>query len=259
MCFARVGKALERCLSLIKRSKDLVEQIISPVKFDTKLFIQKVKCFFFNQVFYCALLTIFFSRGNNFFITITKYILAFSNFLLQGKVLFRTRWQVTSLSRLLEHNVKSYNHLIFIIFHCRTAGAKVLLPLHSLTHKIHFFSFFFNDYNMAAGLREQAINVTQSWLGILQSLLLVKPTTVNFLLLADRILNFLCLELLADKAQFNFFCSLRVVVAQELLAPLLARALFFGLYCICIASAIIEGHSLQHARTSKRLNCGDSC
>ena len=52
--------------------------------------------------------------------------------------------------------------------------------------------------------------------------MLVKPTTVNFLrlfavcgrprnflrLLADRILNFLRLELLAEKAQFNFFLPL---------------------------------------------------
>ena len=34
LCFARVGKLLVRCL-LLKRSKDLVEKIISPVKFDT--------------------------------------------------------------------------------------------------------------------------------------------------------------------------------------------------------------------------------
>ena len=47
--------------------------------------------------------------------------------------------------------------------------------------------------------------------------------TRNFLrLLADRILIFLRVEVLADKAQFN----LHVLAAQELLAPLLARALF---------------------------------
>ena len=60
-----------------------------------------------------------------------------------------------------------------------------------------------------------------------------KPTTVfavcnrtricNYLwLLANRILNFLGLELLVDKAQINFFS------AQELLTPLLAHALFLG-------------------------------
>ena len=34
LCFAHVGKSLARCLFL-KRSKDLVEKFISPVKFDT--------------------------------------------------------------------------------------------------------------------------------------------------------------------------------------------------------------------------------
>ena len=70
------------------------------------------------------------------------------------------------------------------------------------------------------------------------SLLLVEPTTVNFLqlfavcsrtcnflqLLADRILNFLCLELLAEKHNLTSFCRLRVLAVQELLAPLLACA-----------------------------------
>ena len=68
-------------------------------------------------------------------------------------------------------------------------------------------------------------------------ILLVKPTTVNFLrlfavcgrtrnflrLLADRILNSLRL-----KRNLTSFCRLRVLAAQELLAPLLARALFLG-------------------------------
>ena len=74
-----------------------------------------------------------------------------------------------------------------------------------------------------------------------KSVLLVKPTTVNFLqvlrfgrtcsflqLLADRILNFLVLELLADEAQFNFFSPLACSAVQELLEPLLVRALFLG-------------------------------
>ena len=72
--------------------------------------------------------------------------------------------------------------------------------------------------------------------------MLVKPTTVNFLqvfavfgrtrsflqLLAGRILNFLVLELLADKAQFNFFSPLACSAVQELLEPLLVCALFSG-------------------------------
>ena len=51
----------------------------------------------------------------------------------------------------------------------------------------------------------------------------------NFLwLLARRILNFLRFELLVDKPQFQFFHHSCVLAVQELLAPLLARALFLG-------------------------------
>ena len=47
-------------------------------------------------------------------------------------------------------------------------------------------------------------------------------------LLADRILNSLRLELLALKRNLTSICRLHVLAAQELLAPLLARALFLG-------------------------------
>ena len=66
-------------------------------------------------------------------------------------------------------------------FHCGSAGLQehkfyyylilILLALRSLTHKIHFS---FNDYSTTVGLREQAINVTQLWLGIL------KPLPIHF-------------------------------------------------------------------------------
>ena len=70
-------------------------------------------------------------------------------------------------------------------------------------------------------------------------LLLVKPTTGNFLrlfavcsrtcnflrLLVDRILNSLPLELFAEKAQFNFFLPLAAFCATS------CACIIFGLYC----------------------------
>ena len=47
-------------------------------------------------------------------------------------------------------------------------------------------------------------------------------------LFLDRILNFLRLEVLAIKRNSTSFHRLRVLAAQELLAPLLAGALFLG-------------------------------
>ena len=96
--------------------------------------------------------------------------------------------------------------------------------------------------------------------------LYILPTTVSFLqvfavccrtcnflrLLADRILIFSRLKLLQIKCNVTSFHRLRVLAVQELLAPLLAHALFlgctvhvacscttscaciiFGLYCVC--------------------------
>ena len=75
--------------------------------------------------------------------------------------------------------------------------------------------------------------------------MLVKPTTVNFLrlfqvcgrtrnlwLLADRILNFLHLELLADKAQFNFFLPLACSCGARTSSATSCVCIIFGLYCI---------------------------
>ena len=83
LCFARVGKSLARCLFL-NCSKDLVAKIISPVKFDTNhsnskmLFLKQLIVY---QSFYSSLL-------------------AFSYFLLEGKVLCFARVGM-SLSRCL--------------------------------------------------------------------------------------------------------------------------------------------------------------
>ena len=76
-------------------------------------------------------------------------------------------------------------------------------------------------------------------------LLLVKPTTVNFLrlfavcgrarsflrLLADRILNSLRLELLALKAQFNFFLPLACSCGARTSCATSCACIIFGLYC----------------------------
>ena len=89
-------------------------------------------------------------------------------------------------------------------------------------------------------------------------LLLVKPTTVNFLrlfvvcgrtrnflrLLVDRILNFLRI-----KRNLTSFCCLRVLVAQELLVPLLVCALFLGCtvarchYLMAMEDTVISSYS----------------
>ena len=83
--------------------------------------------------------------------------------------------------------------------------------------------------------------------------MLVKPTTVSFLqvfvvccrtcnflrLLADRILIFSRLKLLQIKCNVTSFHRLRVLAVQELLAPLLAHALFLGctVHVACSCSA----------------------
>ena len=77
-------------------------------------------------------------------------------------------------------------------------------------------------------------------------LLLVKSTTVNFLrlfavwgrtcnflrLLADRILNSLHLELLAEKAQFNFFLLLACSCGARTSCTTSCACIILGLYCI---------------------------
>ena len=56
--------------------------------------------------------------------------------------------------------------------------------------------------------------------------------TRNFLrLLADRIWNFLCLELLADKAQFNFFSPLACSCGARTSCATSCACIIFGLYC----------------------------
>ena len=76
--------------------------------------------------------------------------------------------------------------------------------------------------------------------------MLVKPTTVNFLrlfavcgrarsflrLLADRILNSLHLELLALKAQFNFFLPLACSYGARTSCATSCACIIFGLYCM---------------------------
>ena len=57
----------------LKHSEDMVEKIVSPVIFDTKSFIQTVKCSFFNQ--------------GNVHQSFWGTLLSLSYFLLQGKVL----------------------------------------------------------------------------------------------------------------------------------------------------------------------------
>ena len=73
----------------------------------------------------------------------------------------------------------------------------------------------------------------------------VKPITVNFLQLfavcgrtrnflrlpADRILNFLRLELLADKVQFNFFLPLACSCSARSSCATSCACIIFGLYC----------------------------
>ena len=76
--------------------------------------------------------------------------------------------------------------------------------------------------------------------------MLVKPATVNFLrvfavcgktrnfllLLEDRILNSLRLELLADKAQFNFFSLIVCSCGARTSCATSCTCIIFGLYCI---------------------------
>ena len=76
--------------------------------------------------------------------------------------------------------------------------------------------------------------------------MLVKPTTVNFLrlfavcvrarsflrVLADRILNSLRLELLALKAQFNFFLPLACSCGARTSCATSCACIIFGLYCM---------------------------
>ena len=85
---------------------------------------------------------------------------------------------------------------------------------------------------------------------IYMCLLLVKPTTVNFLrlfafcgrarsflrLLADRILNSLHLELLALKAQFNFFLPLACSCGARTSCATSCACIVFGLYCMLCRS-----------------------
>ena len=58
--------------------------------------------------------------------------------------------------------------------------------------------------------------------------------TRNFLrLLADRILNSLRLELLAEKAQFNFFLPLACSCGARTSCATSYACIIFGLYCNC--------------------------
>ena len=86
----------------------------------------------------------------------------------------------------------------------------------------------------------------------LSCLLLIKPTTVNFLrvfavcgrtrnflrLLVDRILNFLRLEVLVDKAQFNARTSCTTSCA----------CIIFGLYCTMNSTPLWEKLLLKKQR-----------
>ena len=102
-----------------------------------------------------------------------------------------------------------------------------------------------NDFSFSEEIKERNQNYILPFAFVINMVLnlsiAVKPITVNFLRLfavcgrtrsflqlpADRILNFLRLELLADKHNLTF-CRLHVLAAQELLAPLLVCALFLG-------------------------------
>ena len=87
-------------------------------------------------------------------------------------------------------------------------------------------------------------------------LLLVKPTTVNFLrlfavcgrarsflrLLADNILNSLRLELLALKAQFNFFLPLACSCGARTSCATSCARIISGLYCSALATNLWQEH-----------------
>ena len=105
--------------------------------------------------------------------------------------------------------------------------------------KSNVFLFFF--------LREKGAKSELHFvIRVCHKLLLVKPTTANFLLLfavcgrtrsllrllVDRILNSLRLKLLALKAQFNFFLLLACSCGARTSCATTRACIIFGLYCI---------------------------